>query len=307
MSAPPERSSIFQNSSRSFCVQIEAYFDTGTSTVSYLVLDADSKRCALIDSVLDYDPKSGRTRTTNADRLVARVRELGATVDWILETHAHADHLSAAAYLKEMLGGRTGIGEQIAQVQAIFGLLFNAGQAFATDGRQFDRLFADGDTFSVGKLGFQVMHTPGHTPACVSYLVSDGEEQTVFVGDTLFMPDTGTARCDFPGGDARRLYRSIHRLLELPEQTRLFLCHDYPPNERDVTFVTTVDDQRRGNIHVRDGLSEEGFVALRTQRDATLEMPVLLLPAIQVNMRCGAFPEPEENGVRYLKIPLNAV
>ena len=288
-------------------MQIEAYFDTGTSTVSYLVLDPDSKRCALIDSVLDYDPKSGRTRTTNADRLVARVRELGATVDWILETHAHADHLSAAAYLKKMLGGQTGIGEQIAQVQAIFGQIFNAGPAFATDGRQFDRLFADGDNFSTGRLNFQVMHTPGHTPACVSYLVSDGEEQAVFVGDTLFMPDTGTARCDFPGGDARTLYRSIRRLLELPEQTRLYLCHDYPPNAREVTYVTTVGDQRRGNIHVRDGLGEDDFVALRTRRDATLEMPVLLLPAIQVNMRCGAFPEPEDNGVRYLKIPLNAL
>ena len=307
MSAPPERSSIFQNSSRSLCVQIEAYFDTGTSTVSYLVLGPDSKRCALIDSVLDYDPKSGRTRTSNADRLVARVRELGTTVDWILETHAHADHLSAAAYLKKMLGGQTGIGEQIAQVQAIFGQIFNAGPAFATDGRQFDRLFADGDNFSTGRLNFQVMHTPGHTPACVSYLVSDGEEQAVFVGDTLFMPDTGTARCDFPGGDARTLYRSIRRLLELPEQTRLYLCHDYPPNAREVTYVTTVGDQRRGNIHVRDGLGEDDFVALRTRRDATLEMPVLLLPAIQVNMRCGAFPEPEDNGVRYLKIPLNSL
>ena len=288
-------------------MQIEAFFDPATSTFSYLVFEPDSKRCALIDSVLDYDPKSGRTRTTSADRLVARVRELDATVDWILETHAHADHLSAAAYLKEMLGGRTGIGEQIAQVQAIFGQLFNAGQAFATDGRQFDRLFADGDTFSAGRLNFQVVHTPGHTPACVSYLVSDGEEQAVFVGDTLFMPDTGTARCDFPGGDARRLYRSIRRLLELPEQTRLYLCHDYPPNAREVTFVTTVGDQRRANIHVRDGFGEDDFVALRTRRDATLEMPVLLLPAIQVNMRCGEFPEPEDNGVRYLKIPLNAM
>ena len=288
-------------------MHIEAFFDTGTSTFSYLVLDPDSKRCVLIDSVLDYDPKSGRTRTTNADRLIARVQELGATVDWILETHAHADHLSAAAYLKERLGGRTGIGEQIAQVQAIFGRLFNAGPAFATDGSQFDRLFADGETFAVGGLHFQVMHTPGHTPACVSYLVADGEEQAVFVGDTLFMPDTGTARCDFPGGDARRLYRSIRRLLELPEPTRLYLCHDYPPKAREVTFVTTVGDQRRANIHVRDDLGEDEFVALRTRRDATLEMPVLLLPAIQVNMRCGAFPEPEDNGVRYLKIPLNAL
>ena len=288
-------------------MQIEAFFDSATSTFSYLVFDPDSKRCALIDSVLDYDPKSGRTRTTSADRLVARVRELGATVDWILETHAHADHLSAAAYLKKALGGNTAIGEQITQVQAIFGQLFNAGAAFATDGRQFDRLFANGDTFWTGKLNFQVMHTPGHTPACVSYLVSDGEQQAVFVGDTLFMPDTGTARCDFPGGDARRLYRSIRHLLELPEQTKLYLCHDYPPDARAITFVTTVGDQRRANIHVRDGFGEDDFVALRTRRDATLEMPVLLLPAIQVNMRCGEFPEPEDNGVRYLKIPLNAM
>lgn len=288
-------------------MQIEAFFDTGTSTFSYLVLDPDSRRCALIDSVLDYDPKSGRTRTTNADRLIARVRELGATVDWILETHAHADHFSAAAYLKETLGGRTGIGDQITQVQTIFGRLFNAGPAFATDGSQFDHLFADDENFSTGKLNFQVMRTPGHTPACVSYLVSDGAELAVFVGDTLFMPDTGTARCDFPGGDARTLYRSIRHLLELPEQTKLYLCHDYPPNAREVTFVTTVGEQRRANIHVRDSLGEDDFVALRTRRDATLEMPVLLLPAIQVNMRCGAFPEPEDNGVRYLKIPLNAL
>lgn len=288
-------------------MQIEAFFDSGTSTFSYLVLDPDSRRCALIDSVLDYDPKSGRTRTTNADQLIARVRELRATVEWILETHAHADHLSAAAYLKETLGGQTGIGNQISQVQKVFGQLFNADPTFATDGRQFDHLFADGETFSTGRLKFQVMHTPGHTPACVSYLVSDGEALTVFVGDTLFMPDTGTARCDFPGGDARTLYRSIRHLLELPEQTKLYLCHDYPPNARDITFVTTVGDQRRANIHVRDGLDEDDFVALRTRRDATLEMPVLLLPAIQVNMRCGAFPEPEGNGVRYLKIPLNAL
>ena len=288
-------------------MQTEAFFDTGTSTFSYLVLDTASKRCAIIDSVLDYDPKSGRTRTTQADRLIARVRELGATVDWIIETHAHADHLSAAAYLKAKLGGRTGIGEHITEVQKIFGRIFNAGATFATDGRQFDQLFADGETFSTGNLTFTVMHTPGHTPACLSYLVSDGQETVAFVGDTLFMPDTGSARCDFPGGDARTLYRSIRRLLELPASTRLYLCHDYPPNGRAATCTTTVGEQRSANIHVRDGIGEDEFVAVRTKRDATLEVPVLLLPAIQVNMRCGAFPEAEDNGVSYLKIPLNAL
>lgn len=288
-------------------MQTEAFFDTGTSTFSYLVLDPASKRCAIIDSVLDYDPKSGRTRTTQADRLIARVRELGATVDWIIETHAHADHLSAAAYLKAKLGGRTGIGEHITEVQKIFGSIFNAGATFATDGRQFDQLFADGDTFSTGDLTFTVMHTPGHTPACLSYLVSDGQETIAFVGDTLFMPDTGSARCDFPGGDARTLYRSIRRLLELPASTRLYLCHDYPPNGRATTCTTTVGEQHSANIHVRDGIGEDEFVAVRTKRDATLEVPVLLLPAIQVNMRCGAFPEAEDNGVSYLKIPLNAL
>jgi glyoxylase-like metal-dependent hydrolase (beta-lactamase superfamily II) len=288
-------------------VQTEAFFDTGTSTFSYLVLDPASKRCAIIDSVLDFDPKSGRTRTTQADRLIARVRDLGATVDWIIETHAHADHLSAAAYLKAKLGGRTGIGEHITEVQKIFGSIFNAGATFATDGRQFDQLFADGDTFSTGDLTFTVMHTPGHTPACLSYLVSDGQETIAFVGDTLFMPDTGSARCDFPGGDARTLYRSIRRLLELPASTRLYLCHDYPPNGRATTCTTTVGEQHSANIHVRDGIGEDEFVAVRTKRDATLEVPVLLLPAIQVNMRCGAFPEAEDNGVSYLKIPLNAL
>lgn len=288
-------------------MQTEAFFDTGTSTFSYLVLDPASKRCAIIDSVLDFDPKSGRTRTTQADRLIARVRDLGATVDWIIETHAHADHLSAAAYLKAKLGGRTGIGEHITEVQKIFGSIFNAGATFATDGRQFDQLFADGETFSTGNLTFTVMHTPGHTPACLSYLVSDGEETIAFVGDTLFMPDTGSARCDFPGGDARTLYRSIRRLLELPASTRLYLCHDYPPNGRATTCTTTVGEQHSANIHVRDGIGEDEFVAVRTKRDATLEVPVLLLPAIQVNMRCGAFPEAEDNGVSYLKIPLNAL
>jgi len=288
-------------------VHIESFFDPATSTVSHLVLDGEGRSCVLIDSVLDYDPKSGRTRTTSADRLIARVQELGAQVAWILETHVHADHLSAAAYLKERLGGRTGIGSHIATVQRVFGQLFNAGPAFATDGRQFDHLFTDGESFTLGQLRFEVWHTPGHTPACVSYVVADGAEQVVFVGDTLFMPDTGTARCDFPGGDARTLYRSVQRLLALPDSTRLYLCHDYPPAGREVSCITTVGEQRRRNIHIRDGVDETAYVTLRSQRDATLEAPVLLLPAVQVNMRAGQLPEPESNGTRYLKIPLNAV
>ncbi len=288
-------------------MHIDSFFDPATSTVSHLVFDPQSRACALIDSVLDYDPKSGRTRTASADRLIARVQELGAQVAWILETHVHADHLSAAAYLKETLGGKTGIGNQIGVVQKVFGQLFNAGEGFATDGRQFDHLFADDETFTLGQLTFRVLHTPGHTPACVSYLVSDGEEQVVFVGDTLFMPDTGTARCDFPGGNAEILYRSVRRLLALPAETRLYLCHDYPPEDRPLGYITTVGAQRAANIHVHDGVSEADFVALRSKRDATLEMPVLILPSVQVNMRAGQFPEPEANGTRYLKIPLNGL
>ena len=288
-------------------MQIESYFDPATSTFSHLVFDPASWQCAIIDSVLDYDPKSGRTRTASADRLIERVQALGAKLEWILETHVHADHLSAAAYLKDKLGGRIGIGDQLPVVQKVFGQLFNAGPNFATDGSQFDHLFADGETFSLGSLRFQVMHTPGHTPACVSYLLSDGGEQAVFVGDTLFMPDTGSARCDFPGGDARTLYRSVRRLLALPPQTRLYLCHDYPPGERPASPYTTVAEQRARNIHLHDGIDEEAFVEMRSRRDATLEMPVLILPSVQVNMRAGQLPEPEDNGVRYLKIPLNAL
>ena len=288
-------------------MHIESFFDPATSTFSYLVLDPASQRCAIIDSVLDYDPKSGRTRTTSADRLIERVNALGASVEWILETHVHADHLSAAAYLKDRLGGHTGIGERLPAVQQVFGKLFNAGPDFATDGSQFDRLFADGERLMLGGLSIEVLHTPGHTPACVSYRVSDGEEQVVFVGDTLFMPDTGTARCDFPGGDARTLYRSVRRLLSLPPQTRLYLCHDYPPGGRAASEYTTVAEQRARNIHIHDGIDEDAFVEMRSRRDATLDMPVLILPSVQVNMRAGQLPEPEDNGVRYLKIPLDAL
>ena len=288
-------------------LQVEGFFDPATWTVSYIVLDKNTQQCALIDSVLDYDPKSGRTAHASADRLVARVRELGASVQWILETHVHADHLSAAPYLKQQLGGQLGIGQHITAVQAVFGQLFNAGSEFARDGRQFDHLFADGETFSIGSLAARAMHTPGHTPACMSYVVGDDHLSAAFVGDTLFMPDYGTARCDFPGGDARTLFRSINKVLSLPPQTLLYMCHDYQPGGREVQFVSSVADEREHNVHVRNGISEEEFVAMRQARDATLDMPTLILPAVQVNMRAGALPEPEANGTRYLKIPLNAV
>jgi len=290
---------------------VEGHFDPATWTVSYIVLDPDTKQCALIDSVLDYDPKSGRTAHTSADRLIARVHELGASVQWILETHVHADHLSAAPYLKQQLGGQLGIGEHIKTVQTVFGRLFNAGTDFARDGRQFDHLFADGEEFGIGRLRARAMHTPGHTPACMTYVVSDpdGSAATTvaFVGDTLFMPDYGTARCDFPGGDARTLYRSINKVLSLPPQTLLYMCHDYQPGGREVQFVSTVADERAQNVHVRNGISEEEFVAMRHARDTTLGMPTLILPSVQVNMRAGQLPEPEDNGTRYIKIPLNAV
>ncbi|MBP1313232.1 MBL fold metallo-hydrolase [Herbaspirillum huttiense F1] len=288
-------------------LHIEGHFDTITSTVSYLVLDRATLHCALVDSVLDYDPKSGRTSTRSADHLIARVQALGATVQWILETHAHADHLSAAPYLKQKLGGRIAIGEHIRQVQQVFGKLFNAGTEFEHDGSQFDHLFTDGEIFRIGQLQARVMHTPGHTPACVTYVVEEGGQSAAFVGDTLFMPDYGTARCDFPGGDARQLFRSINAVLSLPPQTRLFMCHDYQPGGRELRFETTVAEERQHNIHVREGISEEAFVAMRSARDATLDMPVLLLPSVQVNMRAGQMPPAEGNGVRYLKIPLNAV
>jgi glyoxylase-like metal-dependent hydrolase (beta-lactamase superfamily II) len=288
-------------------MQVEGFFDADTWTVSYIVLDTDTKQCALIDSVLDYDPKSGRTKTRSADRLIARVRELGASVAWILETHAHADHLTAAPYLKQQLGGQSAIGRHITAVQQVFGKLFNAGAGFARDGSQFDHLFTDDEAFRIGRLEARAMHTPGHTPACMSYVVSDAMETVVFVGDTLFMPDYGTARCDFPGGDARTLFRSINKLLSLPPETRLYMCHDYQPGGREVQFVSTVAEEREKNVHVRNGISEEEFVAMRQARDATLEMPTLILPSVQVNMRAGELPEPEDNGIRYLKIPLNAV
>jgi len=287
-------------------LHVEGYFDFATKTVSYIVLDRVSNRCALIDTVLDYDMASGRICYTSADRLIARVRELDAQVDWILETHVHADHLTAAPYMKSALGGQMAIGQHVKAIQKKFGAFYNLGEGFRCDGSQFDRLFADGERIRIGGLSVLVMHTPGHTPACVSYVVSDGRQDVAFVGDTLFMPDFGTARCDFPGGDARQLYQSIQRLLDLPASTRLYTGHDYQPGGRDVCFEAMVQHQRATNIHVGGGKSEEQFVAMRKARDVQLDLPALLLPSIQINMRGGHFPDPEENGVRYLKIPLDA-
>ncbi|OYX66390.1 MAG: MBL fold metallo-hydrolase [Sphingomonadales bacterium 32-64-17] len=284
--------------------EIASFFDDPTNTVSYVVWDAETREAAIVDSVLDFDPASGRTKFESADRLIAFVKEHELTVTWLLETHAHADHLSAAPYLKEQLGGTVAIGEHIVTVQGVFGKLFNAGTEFQRDGSDFDRLFADGETFQIGKLPVTVMHVPGHTPACIAYVVGDA----AFVGDTMFMPDYGTARADFPGGDARKLFRSLRRILELPEATRLFMCHDYlPKNRSHYVWETTVGAEREGNIHAHDGVSEDEFVAMREARDATLDMPRLILPSVQVNMRAGHMPPAEDNGVTYLKIPLNAV
>lgn len=278
---------------------IQAFFDSVTATVTYVVHDGSA--CAIIDSVLDYDPKSGRSSTTSADKVADYVRTHGLTTRWLLETHAHADHLSAAPYLQRELGGVIAIGQSIRTVQGVFKNVFNLEPEFQLDGSQFGHLFADGETFAIGSLTATAIHVPGHTPADMAYLIGDA----AFVGDTLFMPDVGTARCDFPGGDARQLYQSIRRLLELPGDTRLFMCHDYPPAGRDARWQTSVTEQRQANIHVRDGVSEDEFVAMRTRRDATLSMPTLILPAIQVNIRAGHFPPAEDNGVRYLKIPIN--
>ena len=282
---------------------IEAFFDHATSTVTYVAHAGDGSACAVIDPVLDYDPKAGRTSTASAERVGAFVREHSLQVAWLLETHAHADHLSAAPYLKKALGGRIAIGENIRTVQGVFKGVFNLGAELHADGRQFDHLFAPDETFSIGALQARALHVPGHTPADMAYQIGDA----VFVGDTLFMPDVGSARCDFPGGDARMLYRSVQKLLALPAQTRLFMCHDYPPSTREPQWQTTVAEQRRSNIHLHDGVTEAEFVAMRTARDRTLEMPTLILPAIQVNIRAGALPEAEANGVRYLKIPLNTL
>ncbi len=282
---------------------IEAFFDPATWTVSYVVYDEKGGHCAIIDPVLDYDPKSGRTKTVSADKLVMFVREHHLKVDWLLETHAHADHLSAAGYLKDRIGGKTAIGEQIPLVQRSFKKLFNLGPEFSVDGSHFDHLITDGEVLEIGKIAIKAISVPGHTPADMAYQVNGG----VFVGDTLFMPDVGTARADFPGGDAHQLYRSIQKILSLPPDTKLFMCHDYPPAGRSPQWESRVSEEKLHNIHVKEGVTEDAFVAMRTKRDATLELPVLMLPAVQANIRAGRLPEPESNGIAYFKIPINAI
>jgi len=281
--------------------QVKGFFDPSTWTVTYVVYEKPGSACAIIDSVLNYDPKSGRTRTQAADVVIDFVQANQLEVQYILETHAHADHLSAAPYIKAKLGGRIAIGSHITTVQGVFKKIFNLEPGFALDGSQFDELIEESKPLQIGALTLNALYVPGHTPACMAYQVGDA----VFVGDTLFMPDVGTARCDFPGGNAHTLYQSVRKLLSLPPETRLFMCHDYPPEGREVRFETTVAEQRAKNIHIHDGITEDEFVNMRTRRDATLEMPVLILPSVQVNIRAGQTPPPEDNGVSYLKIPLN--
>ena len=284
--------------------EIKAFFDHPTNTISYVVADPETKSCAVIDSLLDFDQASGRTKTDSADKMIAYVREQGLTCEWIIDTHVHADHLTAAPYIKSKLGGKTAIGDKISVVQKVFGEIFNEGQTFHTDGSQFDHLFKDGETYKVGNIEGRAIHTPGHTPACMSHLIGDA----LFVGDTIFMPDFGTARCDFPGGDAGTLFDSIQKLFSLPDETRMFLCHDYKaPGRDEFVWETTVGEQKRENIHIKTGTSREAFIKMRNERDATLEMPKLILPSVQINMRAGNMPEPEDNGQRYMKIPINAL
>ena len=283
---------------------VKGFFDEATNTISYVVWDKATKQAAIVDSLLDFDQASGRTKTDSADVMIAFVKEAGLTIDWIIDTHVHADHLTAAPYIKSQLGGRTGIGEHIATVQKVFGEIFNEGQEFHTDGSQFDHLFKDGETYKVGNIDARAIHTPGHTPACMSHLIGDA----LFVGDTIFMPDFGTARCDFPGGDAGTLYDSIQKLFALPGETRVFLCHDYKAPGRDkYVWETTIAEEKTHNKHVHTGISKEEFVKMRTERDATLAMPKLILPSVQINMRAGEMPPAEENGKRYMKIPINAL
>ncbi|WP_434621012.1 MBL fold metallo-hydrolase [Tabrizicola sp. M-4] len=281
---------------------VHAFFDEATNTLTYLLREPEGRACAVIDSVLDFDYASGRTDTRSADAVIAFIREHGLDLQWILETHVHADHLSAAPYIQERLGGRIGIGERITTVQETFGKVFNEGTRFERDGSQFDRLFRDGDSLMIGQLRGDVMHTPGHTPACLTYVFGDA----AFVGDTLFMPDFGTARCDFPGGSAEAMFDSVQRILALPDDTRIFVGHDYKAPGRDhYAWESTVGEQKARNVHVGAGRAKEDFVALRTARDATLAMPRLIIPSLQVNMRAGHMPEPEENGISYLKVPID--
>ncbi|WP_084396668.1 MBL fold metallo-hydrolase [Henriciella aquimarina] len=283
---------------------VQGFFDDATNTISYVVWDPTTNKAAVIDSLLDFDQASGRTTTESADRLIAFVKEQGLEVEWIVDTHVHADHLTAAPYIRSQLGGRTGIGEHISTVQKVFGKIFNEGQAFHTDGSQFDHLFKDGETYRIGTIEAKAIHTPGHTPACMSHLIGDA----LFVGDTIFMPDFGTARCDFPGGDAGTLYDSIQKLFALPDETRVFLCHDYKaPGRDEFVWETTIGQEKAENIHVKTGTTREQFVKMRTERDATLAMPKLILPSVQINMRAGEMPPPEANGQRYMKLPINAL
>lgn len=282
--------------------EVEAFFDAATNTISYIVIDPATGSCAIIDSVMDFDPASGRIAFDHADAMIARVRERGLTLDWILETHVHADHLSAAPYIQGKLGGRIGIGEKILVVQEAFGNIFNEGTEFQRDGSQFDALFKDGDTYKVGEMTCFALHTPGHTPACMTHVMGDA----AFAGDTLFMPDGGSARADFPGGDAGQLYDSIQRVLALPDAMRLFMCHDYGPNGRDIRWETTVAEEKAHNIHVGQGRTRADFIRFRTERDATLGMPRLILPSLQVNMRAGVVPR-DKDGRPMLKLPVNAL
>ena len=284
--------------------QVASFFDTATSTVSYIVHAGAGSACAIIDSVLDYDPKAGRTHTESADKLIAFVHEHTLTVQWLLETHAHADHLSAAPYLQTHLGGTIAIGESIRQVQGVFQKIFNLDADFALDGSQFGHLFHPDENFMLGDISAQAIHVPGHTSADMAYVI---DNKIVFVGDTLFMPDVGSARCDFPGGNAKTLYQSAQRILSMPNDTLLYMCHDYPPASREASWETTVAEQRASNIHLHDGTTEADFVEMRTKRDATLDMPTLILPAIQINIRAGHFPPSEDNGIAYLKLPLNTL
>ncbi|ABQ38685.1 MBL fold metallo-hydrolase [Bradyrhizobium sp. BTAi1] len=282
---------------------ITPFFDPATNTVSYVVKDPSSAACAVIDSVMDIDYASGRIAPTSADTIIRLIADRGWSLEWLIETHVHADHLSAAPYIQSRLGGRIGIGAGIRIVQETFGKIFNEGTEFQRDGSQFDRLFHDGDSYQIGGMTAFAMHTPGHTPACMTHVIGDA----AFVGDTLFMPDGGSARADFPGGDARTLYRSIRRVLQLPETTRLLMCHDYGPNGRDIRWETTVAEQRAHNIHARDGITEDQFVMAREARDRTLDMPRLIIPSLQVNMKAGQLPSPDASGRRFLKVPLNAL
>jgi glyoxylase-like metal-dependent hydrolase (beta-lactamase superfamily II) len=283
--------------------EVTAFFDPATNTISYVVRDPGSHSCAVVDAVLDIDYAAGRLAYANADKIVEHIVGHGLKLEWLIETHAHADHLSAAPYIQRKLGGKIGIGRNITVVQEVFGKVFNEGTEFARDGSQFDRLFNDGDSYRIGGLEVRVMHTPGHTPACMTHVAGDA----AFVGDTLFMPDGGSARADFPGGDARELYRSIRRVLSLPGQTRLFMCHDYGPDGREIRWQTTVADERAHNIHARDGIGEDEFVAMREARDKTLKMPKLIIPSIQVNMRAGNLPPGDETGKIFLKVPVNGL